>query len=255
MNFITAAHTDVGIKKKTNQDSLLIQQATTDYGKVLLAVMCDGMGGLAKGEVASACMIRAFSNWFKNTFPQLLYNDFTPERLRESWEDLVDTVNHAISHYAEGIHVTMGTTCVAFLVIGDTYYIMNIGDSRAYLISDNVFQLTKDQTFVQREIDLNRMTYEESLVHPQRSVLLQCIGAGMPVIPDFFMGTLNPNQCYLLCCDGFRHVIGAEEFFAYLGPKSVNSAEAMKDNLVYLTELNKKRMETDNISAILIRTC
>ena len=62
MNFLTAFHTDIGIKKKTNQDSLLIHQARTDTGNVLLAVICDGMGGLAKGEVASACMIRAFSS-------------------------------------------------------------------------------------------------------------------------------------------------------------------------------------------------
>lgn len=254
MNFLTAAHTDVGIKKKTNQDSLLVDQAQTDYGTVLLAVMCDGMGGLAKGEVASACMINAFADWFRSEFPQILYSGMQGDALRASWEGLVANVNNRITGYANRNGVAMGTTCVAFLVVGNTYYIMNIGDSRAYLISDNVYQLTKDHTYVQREIDMNRMTYEQSLVDPQRNVLLQCVGASDVIQPDFFMGEIFVNQCYMLCCDGFRHVIDPSEFFRYLGPSVAVDSKAMKDNLVYLTELNKDRRETDNISAILIRT-
>ena len=61
MGFLSIAHSDVGIKKNTNQDSVLIKEAMTDYGEVLLAVVCDGMGGLAKGEGASAALMRAFS--------------------------------------------------------------------------------------------------------------------------------------------------------------------------------------------------
>ena len=69
MNFRTAVYTDVGIRKKTNQDSALIETADTDEGRVSLAVVCDGMGGLAMGEVASAVLIRAFSDWFEKRFP------------------------------------------------------------------------------------------------------------------------------------------------------------------------------------------
>ena len=68
MNYLTAVHTDVGIRKKTNQDSALVMEATTDKGNVLLTVVCDGMGGLAKGEVASAAVIDAFSKWFENNY-------------------------------------------------------------------------------------------------------------------------------------------------------------------------------------------
>ena len=97
MNFITAFHTDVGIRKKTNQDSLLIHQAQTDAGNVLLTVICDGMGGLAKGEVASACMIRAFSDWFQTELPAMLDGGLQPEALRQSWENLVSAVNQKIT--------------------------------------------------------------------------------------------------------------------------------------------------------------
>ena len=210
MNFLTAYHTDVGIKKKTNQDSLLIHQAQTDFGNVLLAVMCDGMGGLAKGEVASAYMIKSFSNWFFTELPEMLGDGMTPELLRASWETLVDSVNRKIMDYSDSISVSMGTTCVALLVVDKTYYIMNIGDSRAYLLSDNIYQLTKDQTYIQREMDMGRMTYEEALRDPQRNVLLQCVGASVVVEPDFFMGDVEINQCFMLCCDGFRHISGTE---------------------------------------------
>ena len=254
MNFLTAFHTDIGIKKKTNQDSLLIHQAQTDSGNVLLAVICDGMGGLAKGEVASACMIRAFSDWFRLELPSMLSAGLQPEALRSSWEKLVRSVDQKIVNYSIEHNVSMGTTCVALLLIGDTYYIMNIGDSRIYLISDNIYQLTKDQTYVQREMDAGRMTYEQSLRDPQRNVLLQCVGASPVFEPDFFIGTVVANQCYMLCCDGFRHVINPKEFYQYLNPAVSNEVEGMRKNLEYLTELNKQRNETDNITAVLIRT-
>jgi serine/threonine protein phosphatase PrpC len=72
--------------------------------------------------------------------------------------------------------------------------------------------------------------------------------------PDFFMGDVQINQCYMLCCDGFRHVVGAQEFLEQLNPKTNTDPGTMQRNLVYLTELNKQRMETDNITAALIRT-
>lgn len=253
MNFLTAFHTDVGIKKKTNQDSLLIQQAQTQVGNVLLAVICDGMGGLAKGEVASACMIHAFSDWFCTQLPPMLSAGLQPEALRTSWVQLVSTVNQRITNYSISNNVSMGTTCAALLIVNNTYFIMNIGDSRIYLISDNIYQLTKDQTYVQREMDAGRMTYEESLRDPQRNVLLQCVGASTVIEPDFFMGEVQINQCYMLCCDGFRHVITPQELYQYLNPTVSTSKDAMQRNMVYLTDLNKQRRETDNITVALIR--
>lgn len=254
MNFLTAFHTDIGIKKKTNQDSLLIHQAQTDAGNVLLAVICDGMGGLAKGEVASACMIRDFSDWFRLNFPNMLSAGLQPEALRASWEKLVSSVDQKIANYSIEHNVSMGTTCVALLLIENTYYIMNIGDSRIYLLSDNIYQMTKDQTYVQQEMDAGRMTYEQAMRDSKRNVLLQCVGASPRIEPDFFMGDVRANQCFMLCCDGFRHVIDPQEFYQFLNPTISNDPNVMRQNLVYLTEMNKQRNETDNITAILIRT-
>jgi len=72
MNYYSVVHTDIGIRKKTNQDSALIMEAETDVGNVLLTVVCDGMGGLAKGEVASSTVIKEFGQWFEQQLPAIL---------------------------------------------------------------------------------------------------------------------------------------------------------------------------------------
>ena len=64
MNYNIALHTDVGIRKETNQDSMCVKQAETEKGQILLAIICDGMGGLSQGELASATVVRDFDKWF-----------------------------------------------------------------------------------------------------------------------------------------------------------------------------------------------
>ena len=199
MEFLTAVHTDVGIKKKTNQDSLLVMVADTEKGKVLFAVVCDGMGGLAKGEVASAAVIRAYERWFEKEFPGLLYSGISGDMLKRSMENVIYSMNSKISSYGRGIGVNLGTTVVALVVAEGTYYCINVGDSRCYRIKDSFEQITKDQTFVQREMDMGRLTPEEAEHHPQRSVLLQCVGASEYIIPDFYTGQVEQGELFLLC--------------------------------------------------------
>lgn len=253
MNFKIVAHTDVGIKKSTNQDSVLMKVAQTDYGNVVFGAICDGMGGLAKGELASATLVRMLSKWFEEEFPNLLYRGLSVELLQNSWNDLINRANQKISSYGQALHINMGTTMVVLLIVGQVYYIVNVGDSRIYSIKEELTQLTKDQTVVQREMDLGKMTYEEAQKDPRRNVLLQCIGASQVIEPDFYTGIVDPGTMFLLCSDGFRHVVAPEELYQYLTPYRVFHEEAMKESLVYLTELNKYRQEVDNISAALVR--
>lgn len=253
MDFVTAVYTDVGIKKDTNQDAVLVQTADTELGPVLIASVCDGMGGLAKGEVAGSAMAHAASAWFEQQLPAILYQGMNANVLCESWRELVSKTNQKIAEYGQKYHTALGTTTATILMAQGKYYIMNVGDSRVYLLTDNLYQLTKDQTYVQQQVDRGLMTYEQSLVDPQRSVLLQCIGASPTVVPDFTMGDLAPGQRYLICCDGFRHVVTPQEIYQALGPQSSGGQEEMRSNLQALTELNKQRQETDNITAVLIR--
>lgn len=253
MDFLIAAHTDIGIRKKTNQDSVLVKVADTDYGRVALAVICDGMGGLRKGELASATLIRYFSDWFDHTFPELIYEGFDASDIRKSWESQVSICIKDLERYSVEQNVKMGTTLVSLLIANNSYYIMNIGDSRAYEITDTMWQITKDQTYVQREIDMGRMTEEEAKRDPQRNVLLQCVGASDFIEPEFLTGTVDYNAVYLLCSDGFRHLISSQEIQERLNPHNLTDETIMHDQLVYLTELNKFRREDDNISAAVIR--
>ncbi len=258
MGFLSIAHTDIGIRKNTNQDSVLIKEASTDYGTVHFSVICDGMGGLAKGEVASATLIRAFSRWFEEDFPFLLYEKRTDGRidynaLQKSWNQLVDEINVKIAGYGDTCHAPCGTTLAALLLAEGRYYIVNVGDSRVYLLRENMQSLTKDQTFVQREVDEGRMTPEEAAVHPQKNVLLQCVGASPIVVPDFYEGVYKEKDVFLLCSDGFRHVITEDEFIKILNPRGMTTEKIMKDAAVYCTELNKQRKENDNISVIITK--
>lgn len=252
MDFVTAFCTDVGIKKETNQDSMLLQRADTDYGPVLFAAVCDGMGGLAKGEVASAEAVRMLSAWFCRDFPKILYEEFNEAVLKNSLYTLVEDTSSKIGRYGSKIGINLGTTIVALLIACGRYFIVNVGDSRAYRITSQIEQLTHDQTVVQREIDMGRLTPEEAYVDPRRSVLLQCVGATDHVVPDFYSGTVSGNENFMLCCDGFRHVIAPEEFYEGLNPQAAATQQQLQANLQYFVDTNKYRQETDNISALLI---
>ncbi|MBU3112351.1 PP2C family protein-serine/threonine phosphatase [Clostridium lacusfryxellense] len=254
INFLVAAHTDVGIKKNTNQDSLCIKTANTNLGKVVLAVICDGMGGLSKGELASATLVKAYSDWFKDSFPQLLYNGLSDDILKSEWENIAFTQNERIMRYGESQRVNLGTTLTVLLMAKNRYYVLNIGDSRAYEISDTIFQITKDQTVVAREIERGNMTPAQAKVDPGRNVLLQCVGASKIIEPDFFAGEVKENAVYMLCSDGFRHEITQKEIFTSFNADILTNEDIMKTKAIYLVELNKQRLEQDNISVALIRT-
>lgn len=243
MDFLIAAFSDKGIKKEVNQDCALVKVANSRNGKVCLAVVCDGMGGLEKGELASSSVIRAFNNWFEKRLPTLL--DFT--QIKKEWMKLIQEENKKIRNYGIRNQLELGTTITAILFVGKRWYAVNVGDSRIYELKWRLRQLTKDQTFVQREMDLGHLTLEEALRHPKRSVLLQCIGSES-VTPEFFTGKMKRNAFYLLCSDGFRHTITQKEIYHCL--KNVKTQEELEEKLSELIELNKKRKETDNITAI-----
>ncbi|MCI6499321.1 PP2C family protein-serine/threonine phosphatase [Lachnospiraceae bacterium HCP1S3_C3] len=254
MDFLVAVNTDVGIKKKNNQDSVLVMEADTDLGKVLFAVVCDGMGGLAKGEVASAALIREYARWFEHDFPAVLYSGMSQDKLRSSMENVIYSMNSKIGSFGRNIGINLGTTVVALIIHDGKYYCVNVGDSRCYRIKNSMNCITKDQTYVAREIEMGRMTPEEAEKHPQRSVLLQCVGASEVIVPDFFTGEAEKDELFMLCSDGYRHVISNDEFYQYLNPNVLHDEAGMNESIKYFVELNKYRKETDNISVILIRT-
>lgn len=253
MSFLATVHTDAGIGKENNQDSALQIEARTDFGDVMLSVVCDGMGGLDKGEVASATVIEAFGEWFEKELPKLIHLEDVERMIFGEWEELILDCNQKISAYADELRIKMGTTLNAILFLRGRYYIANVGDSRAYLLSDGLYQLTKDQTLVQREVDMGRLTAEKAAVSPRRNILLQCVGASPIVTPDYYSGSFAAGQVFMQCSDGFRHVVTGEEIYRYLNTQELTDERKMADNAVYLIELNKNRQEKDNITVLLVK--
>ena len=109
---------------------MLLMQATTSVGEVIFAVVCDGMGGLKKGELASAEVVRAMAGWFREEFPEMLQSGFDPAALKSAWKRIAEEQDERISRFGAGNGMRLGTTMVGFLGIGNQYYIVNIGDSR-----------------------------------------------------------------------------------------------------------------------------
>lgn len=254
MDFIVSANTDIGIKKNTNQDSLSVKLINTSQGKMAFAILCDGMGGLDKGEVASAAVIKEFDKWVYNVLPTLCNGPIEDHIIKAQWEKIIVDISERIKRYGARQGVNLGTTAVVMLLTQTRYYILNVGDSRAYEIKEQLKQITVDQTFIAREIALGHMTMEEAMQDSRRNVLLQCIGASDEVYPEMFFGPVQKDAAYMLCSDGFRHEITPEEIYAYMNPGVLYDEKSMNDNTISLIELNKQRMETDNISVALIRT-
>lgn len=253
MGFISTYHTDVGIKKETNQDSLLLTEAHVGKDSVLLAVICDGMGGLVQGEVASAMAIWAFRSWFREVLPGLMKTGVNSDAICASWEELIAGTNKRVLDYGAANHVTLGTTVLALLLVGNEYFVASVGDSRVYYLFDELLQLTTDQTVVQREVEVGLLTSAQAELDSRRNVLLQCVGASKVVEPEFVCGSAKKESLFILCSDGFRHRLKPVELWEALNPRVLESEQQMHNNIVYLTDINKHRREEDNISVIVVK--
>lgn len=253
MHFLSAAHSDIGTTKQNNQDSLCLKIAETKLGEVAFAVVSDGMGGLKKGELASATVIRAFSDWFDKVLPNNLGNTVDLKQIAEQWSNLISSLNYKIAEYGIKTGIQLGTTICAIIVINGKALVCNVGDSRAYSLGSNVIQITKDHSVIAMEIETGRLTKEQAKFDPRRSVLTQCIGASQKVTPDFYEVTANPGTAFAICSDGFVHEISNEEIFSALNPSSIETENAIKPCLIDLVERVKSRGEKDNISVVYIK--
>lgn len=251
MRFTATADTDVGIVKTTNQDSVLIKHASSPMGEVLMAVVCDGMGGLAKGELASATVIRAFAKWFDEEIPfELEHVDM--QIIGSKWALMLKALNMQILEYGQKTGASLGTTFSGILFVDDKYVIVHVGDTRIYQIGSTLNQMTEDQTFVAREIRRGTMTAEQAKTDKRRNLLLQCVGASKNMEPQIITGRAE-RGAYMICSDGFRHEVTEAEIYESLNPINFMNQNAMHSNARYLIEQVKSRNERDNISVVLIK--
>lgn len=204
----TFSMTDVGRKREINQDYVY---ATDEPLGALpnLLVVADGMGGHKAGDFASKYTVEVLEEELKHTLKE------NPE---EILRDAVRTANHKLIEAAgkdiklEG----MGTTLVAATVIDHSLYFVNVGDSRLYLINQEIRQLSRDHSLVEEMLRLGGINEEEAKHHPDKNIITRAIGGKENVEADFFEHHLKKGDIILMCTDGLCNMVDDEEIFAII---------------------------------------
>lgn len=254
MEFHYGLVTDVGTTRKVNQDSACIHFADTLVGEIIFAVVCDGMGGLSEGEYASNTMVQALEQWYENQLDALIKEGIELNKLRTTLEQVLKEHNEYLIQCGNEKNSPMGTTVSALLILQGRYFGIHVGDSRVYKVGrSKIKQITNDHSRVMQEVRLGIITPTEAERDSRKNQLLQCIGARGEIMPEFFEGNYDEKTTFLLCSDGFVHKISNKEIWKMLRPSKVKTEEKLNDNIKYLVEENKKRNETDNITALAIR--
>ncbi len=253
VNLTVCGQTDIGLKRKTNEDAFVIADLTGDslvettpitrfeIGErgVLLAVS-DGMGGHRAGEVASALVVesmrRAMSAAKGEPTNDALIERAVERANRETWE-AAQTPERA----------GMGATVTALFVHRGTAHIAEVGDSRAYLLrGGHLEQVTKDQSYIQLLIDTGAIKPEEAARAPFKNVILQAMGQSPEVQVGLGKLELRQRDCFLLCSDGLTIHVTPEEI-----QRTILTSTRLDAACTSLIDLAKARGGDDNITIIL----
>jgi len=243
----------VGIQRDHNEDALftLTTTLTGDFRNVPfgLYIVADGMGGHQHGEIASGIAIRSMAGYIIRK----LYTPFLSLKPNLPEESLLEIMQEGVqdAHTAITKQVPGGvTTMTAALILGNRMTIAHVGDSRAYLISNNgrIEALTRDHSLVKRLVELGQITVDEAAIHPQRNVLYRALGQGEPFDPDINSIQIPDTGYLLLCSDGLWSVVPEAEIQSIV-QKSKNPEEACQS----LVDAANAAGGPDNITAILIR--
>lgn len=274
-----ASWTTTGIVRTGNEDAFALIHATEsrqdDLGEAALVILCDGMGGYEAGEVAAAMAINVIRTYLlqqplfghlagRSLFPgdpasetghplghagppldveearQLLKN-----ALREA-NRVVYTTSRAPGSKRRG----MGCTAEVVYVDGRNVVVGHVGDSRTYHLHDGQLnQMTRDQTLVNRLVELGTLTAEQAEVHPRRNELQQAIGGQPDVIPGLYHGRMKAGDWVVVCSDGLSNHIDTRMLKEMLQTEAA-SAEMAARRLVNLTNIEGA---TDNATVVVVR--
>jgi len=249
LTFRSTAHSEVGLVRKNNQDS-----AYVSAGMIMVA---DGMGGAAAGDLASAVAVAAVGELDADLAGRIAAASETlgdaenPEpggALLAALADTLDRANHSIADLvaADGRRDGMGTTLCGFVLDAEGAALVNIGDSRAYLLRDGVLtRASRDHSWVQTLVDSGRITEEEALEHPHRSLILRVLNGKPQHDPDLDFVELRPGDRLLVCSDGLCGLVTD----AQIAPKA--ALEDREVAVASLVDLAHEAGGYDNITIIL----
>lgn len=244
-----------GALGRANQDAACTMLARTTVGDVGMAVVCDGVGGLACGEKASATVAHAFYNWFQNELSGLVAQrrqlDF--DAVQSSWATVLKSLNNML--YKRGSHgdVPMGTTFTGLLACSGTYMVGHVGDSRAYKILGNgEEQLTEDQTLEAYLQQHGHANADESSGQAEGHAILQAVGAASALEPVFSCGTFAPQDAFVLCTDGAYRTLENGDLIRTFSYQKILEESALQEACDSLVQACINRGECDNITVACI---
>jgi serine/threonine protein phosphatase PrpC/CRP-like cAMP-binding protein len=239
------ARTDVGHKRKHNEDAYLIDKNLGLYA------VADGMGGHAAGEVASATAVKSIRDALADGKPIL--ETFARSPTVEAREQIAALMERAIHKACADIHAIatsdvgkrgMGTTVVALLAAGRKAVVGHVGDSRIYLFRNGrVHQLTEDHTIIQEQLKRGLITKEQVPTAENKNVITRAVGIQPSVAVDTLITDLLPGDLFVLCSDGLHGYLDDEEMPRVLAQER----EKLPDLLVNLA---LERGGKDNVTAV-----
>lgn len=236
MNIISGVYWDKGQQEK-NQDSLMLEQVFTKKGRVLLAVVSDGIGSLAEGETASGFVLEQMRQCFYQELLPLIRKKKGRRTLRKCFYRSIYALNQTMNLYGRNKDMKLGATVSLLFLWEKKGLIVHLGDSRIYRLTKRSRSvLTKDH------ID-------------SRGRLLKCVGSFAYTQPDIRFFRIRRGQGFLLCSDGFYRL--GQKYFEKEGlrPSEVDSMEQIQRWLRQIALRVLKEDETDNMSAIYLVCC
>lgn len=208
--------TDKGVVRKDNQDCFIIERCEAQ--NCLVLALCDGMGGAKAGGVASQLSNKAFVSHLYGRLTARVKKRFDYEQMLQEACSEANGVSFEYSQFDEAFN-GMGTTLVGGILKYDgNGYIINVGDSRAYLISRRhrqITQITRDHSLVEELLEFGAITEEQARVHPQKNIITRALGSEAQVEGDYFHVKMKAGDILLLCSDGLSNTLTDAEILAY----------------------------------------
>lgn len=237
--------TDIGMRRELNEDSFKIC-GFEGGGDVGFCILADGMGGHNAGEVASGMAVEIISGELKK-----LPGDADCDTVTADIAEAIDLANARIYEMSlkNAEQAGMGTTTVIVYSCGGHICIANIGDSRAYLVTEKeICRMTIDHSVVEQLIRSGSITREDAKVHPDKNIITRALGTEEYVDADFFDYDAEDGDVILLCSDGLTETVSEEEI-----QSAVISAESMKSAVEKLISRANENGGIDNITVVAVR--
>ncbi|MBO5114379.1 MAG: Stp1/IreP family PP2C-type Ser/Thr phosphatase [Lachnospiraceae bacterium] len=231
--------TDIGRKRKLNQD--FVYSSDEPVGNLPnVYIVADGMGGHQAGDYASKCTVETMVREIRGCFEK------SPIRILSKAIRIANDQVRKKAREDESL-LGMGTTVVAATCLGKYLQVANVGDSRLYIINDEVRQITRDHSLVEEMVRMGGIDREAARNHPDKNIITRAIGARDTIEIDFFHEELKSGDIVLMCSDGLTNMLEDEEIGRIL--RSQGTIEERAEELIEAANQNGGR---DNIAVIVI---